>query len=62
MLQEFHKENHIKNDSNNHFPYSQNGDKDAFLVASESMGIPVLDQSNSTGNLITWKRVIKQLK
>ncbi len=60
--QEFHKENSIKNDSNNHFPYSRNGDKDAFLVASESMGIPVLDQSNSTSKLITTKTGNKAIK
>ena len=60
--QEFHKENSIKNDSNNHFPYSRNGDKDAFLVASESMGIPVLDQSNSTSNLITTRTGNKAIK
>ena len=60
--QEFHKENSIKNDSNNHFPYSRNGDKDAFLVASESMGIPVLDQSNSTSKLITTRTGNKAIK
>ena len=60
--QEFHKENSIKNDSSNHFPYSRNGDKDAFLVASESMGIPVLDQSNSTSNLITTRTGNKAIK
>ena len=60
--QEFHKENPIKNDSNNHFPYSRNGDKDAFLVVSESMGIPVLDQSNSTSNLITTRTGNKAIK
>lgn len=60
--QEFHKENDIKNDFNNHFPYSRNGDKDAFLVASESMGIPVLDQSNSTSKLITTKTGNKAIK
>ena len=60
--QEFHKENSIKNDSNNHFPFSRNGDKDAFLVASESMGIPVLDQSNSSSKLITTKTGNKAIK
>ena len=60
--QEFHKENSIKNDSNNHFPYSRNGDKVAFLVASESMGIPVLDQSNSTSKLITTMTGNKAIK
>ena len=60
--QEFHKENDIKNDFNNHFPYSRNGDKDAFLVASESMGIPVLDQSNSTSKLITTRTGNKAIK
>ena len=60
--QEFHKENPLKNDSNNHFPYSRNGDKDAFLVVSESMGIPVLDQSNSTSNLITTRTGNKAIK
>ena len=60
--QDFHKENSIKNDSINHFPYSRNGDKDAFLVASESMGIPVLDQSNSTSKLITTRTGNKAIK
>ena len=59
---EFHKEKRLKNDSTNHFPYSRNGDKDAFLVASESMGIPVLDQSNSTSKLITTRTGNKAIK
>ena len=53
--QEFKKENDIKNDSLNHFPYSRNGDKEAFLIASKTMGIPVNDQSNPSSNLISTR-------
>ena len=59
---EFHKENRLKNDSTNHFPYSRNGDKDAFLVASESMGIPVQDHSAPTSNFISSRTGNKAIK
>ena len=53
--QEFHKESIIHNDSLNRFPYSRNGNKKDFLVASKTMNIPVDDLSDKKSLLITTR-------
>ena len=53
--QEFHKETILYNDSLNRFPYSRNGNKNAFLVASKTMNIPVDDLSDETSQLIATR-------
>ena len=57
--QEFHKETILYNDSLNRFPYSRNGNKNAFLVASKTMNIPVDDLSDETSQLIATRTGIK---
>ena len=59
--QEFHKENSIKNDSAIIFLIQEMEIKTHFLL-HQSMGIPVLDKSNSTSKLITTRTGNKAIK
>ena len=60
--QEFHKESTKYNDSNNRFPYSRNGNKNAFLIASKAMNIPVDDLSDHSTKLIATVTGNKSIK
>jgi len=53
--QEFKKENIAVEDSINQYPYSRNGDKESFLIASRKIGIPVNDLSSNTTQWISTR-------
>ena len=60
--QEFKKENIAFKDSINRYPYSRNGDKESFLIASKEIGIPVNDLSRNTAQWISTKTGYKGIK
>ena len=53
--QEFKKENIAIEDFINQYPYSRNGDKESFLIASSKIGIPVNDLSSNTTQWISTR-------
>ena len=53
--QEFKKENIAFKDSINRYPYSRNGYKESFLIASKEIGIPVNDLSRNTAQWISTR-------
>ena len=60
--QEFKKENIAFKDSINRYPYSRNGYKESFLIASKEIGIPVNDLSRNTAQWISTKTGYKGIK
>ena len=60
--QEFKKENIAFKDSINRYPYSRNGYKESFLIASKEIGIPVNDLSRNNAQWISTKTGYKGIK